>query len=116
MVFIWSYPQDEIIVEKSYYIVFLVYNEAIREEVLSIIRKYNIESYDIVESIINKPRHGEPRLKDDVWPGEGEMLSFICDSSLKEKVKKDIIEFNKNVVHENEIIKLYTSKIEDLVY
>lgn len=98
-------------------LVYCTFNIAIIDDVMALIKKNEIRSYQLIDQVQAKPVVGLPRLNNAVWPGFNATLFVQFEDNQKSiDFLTDLRAFNQNVRTEQELITACSLPMEDYFY
>jgi len=92
--------------------IFIMYNIAINEEVMQILKGEGIEEYTRWERATGCGRSGGPHLGNHVWPAVNSVLAIAVEDNKKDKLIERIKEVRKKLGKEG--IKAFVLPIEEI--
>lgn len=92
--------------------VMVVYNEALDEEVMEVLKRCAVDSYTKINGVFGKGVSSGSHLGNDIWPGKNNLLQVACDANQAQKILSCVKDLRKSLGHEG--IKAFVSVIEEL--
>lgn len=97
--------------------VYCTCNVSVLEDLKGLLDNNNIRDYQVIERVTAKNKTGVPRFDTPVWPGyNSSVIMQISEEDKIHKLIEAIREFNRNVLHEDELVTVCTWKLEDYFY
>jgi len=91
---------------------FIVYNEAVDEEVMEIIDTVSIEGYTKWTKVLGKGTTSEPHLMTHIWPKANNVLMIGAEDEQADKVTEGVRKLRTKVGHEG--VKAFLMPLETL--
>lgn len=92
--------------------IFIMYNIAINEEVMQILKNEGIEEYTRWERVTGCGKTSGPHLGNHIWPAVNSVLAVALEDDKKDKLIKQIKELRKKLGREG--IKAFVLPVEEI--
>ncbi len=93
--------------------VWIVYNQAIGEEVDECLRRCGIESYTRFPLVHGVGQRSGPHMGTHVWPATNSLLAIVCDDERKDKILEEVRALRSRF--EREGVKAFVMSVEEIV-
>jgi len=92
--------------------VFIIYNEAIDEEVMELLRSSGAENYTKIKGVLGKGSTSGTHLGDDVWPGKNNFLYVACAAGVAGAIVEAVKGLRQTMGQEG--VKAFVLPVEDI--
>jgi nitrogen regulatory protein PII len=93
-------------------LVMIIYNEAINDEVESLLEQNGIDVFTKWTKVYGKGRTSGPHLGTHIWPKANNVLAVVTEETAAGKILQDIRELKKRLAKEG--VKAFMWEIEDI--
>lgn len=92
--------------------VMIVYNEAIDNETMEILKNCTLDNYTKIMGVYGSGEKSGIHLGNDIWPGRNNILYICCEDVQAKKVLSGVKELRKKLGKEG--IKAFILSLEDI--
>lgn len=98
-------------------IIYVTCNISVKEPLIELLEKNDIENYQVVEQVLAKPVKGLPRLNTAVWPGYNcSILMQFSNSDRAGEILDMLKAFNTKAVNDSELITVCSWQLVEYFY
>ena len=95
--------------------IFIVYNAAIKEEVMESLKAIGVENYTKWDRVLGKGPISGSHFDSDVWPGVNSMLAIAVEDEKKDKIIDKIRELKSKETLRREGIGAFILPLEEML-
>ena len=98
-------------------LIYCTCNVSMLETLVEVIEEEKISEYQIIEQVLAKSRHSEPRLNTPVWPGyNSAVLMQVQEEEKVNNLIARIKEMNKAAFNPADLITLCVLKLNEYIF
>jgi nitrogen regulatory protein PII len=94
-------------------LVMIMYNEAINDEVESLLEQNSVDGFTKWTKVYGKGRTSGPHLGTHIWPKVNNVLAVLTEERATDKILQDIRELRKRFAKEG--VKAFTWQIDEVI-
>jgi len=93
--------------------VWIVYNQAIGEEVDECLKRCGIQNYTKFPTVHGVGQHSGPHMGTHIWPGVNSLLAIACQEDTKDRLLEEVRALKRTFQREG--IKAFVLSLEEIV-
>ncbi|MCK4649075.1 transcriptional regulator [bacterium] len=94
--------------------IFIVYNAAIKEEVMESLKAIGVENYTKWDRVLGKGPISGPHFDSDIWPGVNSMLAIAVEDEKKDKIMAKVRELKLKESIAKQGIRAFVLPLEEM--
>jgi nitrogen regulatory protein PII len=94
-------------------LVMIMYNEAINDEVESLLEQNSVDGFTKWTKVYGKGRTSGPHLGTHIWPKVNNVLAVVTEERAADKIVQDIRELRKRLAKEG--VKAFMWEIDEVI-